>query len=57
MVPAGREKDFPNIVFNEQLMGALARQLGIDLGAQRAFALEHGDDNSFKGFGKTLNGL
>ena len=33
MVPAGREKDYPNIVFNEQVMGALAKQLGIDLGA------------------------
>ena len=57
MVPAGREKDFPNIVFNEQFTGALAKQLGIDLGAKRAFELEHDDESSYKGFGNTINGL
>ena len=57
MVPAGREKDFPNIVFNEQFTGALAKQLGIDLGAKRAFELEHDDESSYKGLGNTINGL
>ena len=57
IVPSGREKDYPNIVFNEQVMGALAKQLNIDLGASRAFELEHDDESSYKGFGNTINGL
>ena len=35
-------------------MGALAKQLGIDLGASRAFELESDDAESYKGFGKVL---
>ena len=35
-VPAGREHDFPNIVFQEQFASALAASLGIDLNALQA---------------------
>ena len=38
-------------------MGALAKQLGIDLGAARAFELELDDESSYKGLGNTINGI
>ena len=35
-------------------MGALAKQLGIDLGAVRALQLEHDDADAYKGFDSVL---
>jgi len=42
MVPEGRESDFPNMVFNEQLMNALAQSVNIDLAQIRAMQKQSG---------------
>lgn len=36
MVPEGRAGEFPNLTFQEQLVGALAQSVDVDLGAREA---------------------
>ena len=39
-VPAGREADFPHLVFNEQFTNALAQSMGLDIATMNALAKE-----------------
>ena len=43
-VPAGREADFPHLVFNEQFANALAQSMGLDIATMNALA-KGGEDS------------
>ena len=47
-VPEGREADFPNLVFYEQMLGAVANSVGIDMGAVKASGKEPLKAEQFK---------